>query len=99
MAPGPHKLYWKSQLVGVITEATFSDFPWMAGRFAARRLSTRVREVLDWVSAQADADDLQDPPFASDRVEGWAIVNPDGDRHELLMPPLVDFDKSIAEWR
>lgn len=95
----PHKLYWRSQLVGVITEAAFSDFPWMIGRFESRRVSKRLREVLEWFAAQVEADELQDPPFASDLVENWVIVKPDGGRHELLMPPLIDFDMGSAEWR
>ncbi|MFL5338669.1 MAG: hypothetical protein ACJ8F7_00760 [Gemmataceae bacterium] len=98
-AAAPHKLYWNSQLIGVITEATFSDFPWVIGRFEARRVSKRLRAVLNWFAAQAEADELQDPPFAAELVEGWVIVKADGSRHELLMPPLIDFDKGYAEWR
>ena len=98
-AAAPHKLYWNSQLVGVIAEATFSDFPWVIGRFEVRRVSKRLREVLNWFAAQAQSDELQDPPFASELLEGWVIVQPDGGRHDLLMPPLIDFDKGFAEWR
>lgn len=53
MVVGPLKLYWKQQLVGVITEATWSDFPWIIGRFEARRVGKRLREVLAWFAAQA----------------------------------------------
>jgi hypothetical protein len=99
MDAGPHKLYWRSQLIGVVTEAAFSDFPWVRGRFEARRVSKQVREVLDWFAVQAKIDELQDPPFSTNRVEGWVIEQFDGSRHELLMPPLVDFDEGTAEWR
>lgn len=99
MAAGPLKLYWKRQLVGVITKPRWSDFPQIVGRFEARRLSKRLREVLAWFAAQADADELQDPPFDADLVESWAIVKPDGSRVELPLPPLVDFSKRLAEWR
>ena len=54
---------------------------------------------MDWFTARAEADESQDPPFAPDLVEGWVIVKPDGGRHELLMPPLIDFDKGLAQWR
>jgi hypothetical protein len=99
MAVGPLKLYWKHQLVGVIRDATFSDFPWIIGRFEARRVSKRLREVLAWFAAQAEADELQEPPFDADLVGNWAIVKPDRSRAELLLPPLVDFNKGFAEWR
>ena len=98
-AAAPHKLYWKSQLVGVITDATFSDFPWVIGRFEARRVGKRLREVLDWFVAQAESDEPLDPPFAADLLEGWVIVRPGGERHELFLPPLIDFAKGFAEWR
>ena len=94
-----HRLYWNSQLVGVITEVTFSDFPWVIGRFQARRVGKRLRAVLDWFAAQAPDEEMQDPPFAPELLEAWVVVKPDGGRHELLMPPLIDFAKGFAEWR
>ncbi|MEO2092265.1 MAG: hypothetical protein ABGY75_22650 [Gemmataceae bacterium] len=99
MAATPLKLYWQSHLIGVITGSTFSDFPWVGGRFEPRRVPKRLREVLDWFAAQADADEPPDPPFAPDLLEGWVIIKPDGSRHELLTPPLIDFDTGAAEWR
>jgi hypothetical protein len=99
MAVSPLKLYWKKQLVGVISGATWSDFPWIVGRFETRRVSKRLRAVLEWFAAQAEADELQEPPFDSDCVENWAIVKPDRSRVELLLPPIIDFDKGLAEWR
>jgi hypothetical protein len=99
MSLGPLKLYWKKQLVGVITDVTSSDFPWNNGRFQARRMGRRLREVLEWLSTQAEADELQDPPFDAELVASWAIVKPDQTRVELLLPPIVDFHKGLAEWR
>jgi hypothetical protein len=99
MAAGPFKLYWNSQLVGIITEAAFTSFPWVAGRFEARRVSKRLREVLDWFATQVDTHELHDPPFAPDLLSGWCVVDPDGERTELLAPPVIDFDKGTAEWR
>lgn len=95
----PHELYWKEQLVGIITEVSFSDFPWLSGRFEPRSMSKPLQEVLDWCAAQAEADELQDPPFESDLMEAWVIVKPDGSRHELILPPLIDFTEGLAEWR
>lgn len=99
MDTGPLKLFWKTKMVGVVTDATFSDFPWKAGRFEARKMSERLREVLDWFAAQAVADELLDPPFAVDLLEEWVIVDANGVRHELFLPPLIDFAKGIVEWR
>ncbi len=99
MAATTLKLYWNSRLVGVITGATFSDFPWVIGRFEPRRVPKRLREVSDWLAAQAEADEPLDPPFAPDLLDGWVVIKPDGSRHELLMPPLIDFDKGIIDWR
>lgn len=98
-AATPLKLYWNSHLLGVITGATFTDFPWVSGRFEARRVPKRLREVLDWFKTQAEVDDPPDPPFASDLLDGWVVIKPDGSRHELLMPPPIDFDNGFAEWR
>jgi hypothetical protein len=99
MTVGPLKLYWKNQLVGVITESTWSDFPWIAGRFEAQPIPNLLREVLTWFASQAKAEELQDPPFDADLVRNWAIVKPDQSRVELLLPPIVDFIKGLAEWR
>jgi hypothetical protein len=99
MAAEPHKLYWNTQLVGVVTEAGYCDFPWVMGRFEARAVSERVREVLDWFAAQAEAEELSDPPFDTERLDEWVIVGADGGRYELLMPPLIDLDEGTAEWR
>jgi hypothetical protein len=99
MAVAPLKLYWKKQLAGVITDATWSDFPWVSGRFEARRLGKRLREVLAWFAAQAEADHLEDPPFDPERVGNWALVKPDRSRVQLLLPPIVDFSKGLARWR
>jgi hypothetical protein len=95
----PAKLYWKKQLVGVISDATWLDFPWIIGRFEARRAGKQIREVLRWIAAQAEADELQDPPFDAEWTENWAIVKPDRSRVELLLPPIIDFRKGFAEWR
>jgi hypothetical protein len=99
MGLGPLKLYWKKQLVGVITDAAVSDFPWVSGHFQPGRVAKRLREVLEWFAAQAEADELRDPPFDADLVGNWAIVKPDRSRVELLLPPVVDFARGYAEWR
>ena len=99
MATREHKLYWQSQLIGVIAGVTTTDYPWVRGRFEPRQVSEELREVLGWFAAQAEADDLQDPPFDPRLLEGWFIDNVEGERHELLVPPLIDFDQGVAEWR
>jgi len=99
VADGPLKLYWKNQLVGVIMDATWSDFPSVAGRFESRQVSQRLREVLKWFAAQAEGDELKDPPFEAELLENWAIVKPDRSQVELLIPPIIDFDRGLAEWR
>ncbi len=99
MSVGPLKLYWKKQLVGVITDAGWSDFPWIAGTFDARRLGKRLRAVLEWFEEQTRADELAEPPFAPEWLQNWSIVKPDRSRIELLAPPLVDFARGIVQWR
>jgi hypothetical protein len=99
MANGPLKLYWKRQLVGVITDAVWSDFPWIIGRFEARRVDKRLWAVLVWFAAQAEADELKDPPFDSEFVQNWSIGKPDRSRVELFLPPIVDFTEGFVEWR
>jgi hypothetical protein len=99
MAADLLKLYWKKQLVGVITDATWSDFPWVVGRFEVRRIGKRLRDVLTWFAEQAEADELQEPPFDAEVIGNWAVVKPDRSRVELPLPPVVDFDRGLAEWR
>ena len=99
MADGPLKLCWKEQLVGVITDATWSDFPWLSGRFEVRQMDEQQRQVLAWFAAQTEADELEEPPFAAEWIGNWAIVKADGSRVELLAPPIIDFSKGMAEWR
>jgi hypothetical protein len=86
-------------LVGLITDVGGSDFPWMDGRFEARRLGKRLRAVLEWFAAQAEAEELEEPPFPPDLLENWAMVKPDRGRVELVGPPLVRFAEGVVEWR
>jgi hypothetical protein len=99
MPAGPLKLYWNKQLAGIISEAGWADFPWLAGKFEARRMSKPLRAVLEWFATQADADRLEEPPFAAELLEGWAVVKPDRNRVELPCPPIVRFTTGSVEWR
>ncbi len=93
------ELYWKKQLVGVITGASWSDFPWISGKFEPRRLGKRLRALLEWFAEQAEADELEEPPFEPELLENWSIVKPDRSRVDLLCPPIIDFAAGVAEWR
>jgi hypothetical protein len=93
MTIGPLKLYWKKLLVGVITEASWADFPWIDGTFEARRLDKRLRIVLEWFDIQSEAERLEEPPFEPDLLENWSIVKPDRSQVELMCPPVVCLPK------
>jgi hypothetical protein len=93
------ELHWKDQLVGVISDATVSDFPWLAGKFAAKRVSKQLREVMTWFAAQAEADELAEPPFGPELLEDWVIVKADGTWTVLDGVPLVDLKRGSIEWR
>jgi hypothetical protein len=99
MAAGPFKVYWKRQLVGVITEVAWSDFPWIAGKWETRRLGKRLRGVLEWFEAQSEGDELKEPPFEPELLESWSLVKPDQTRVELIGPPIVHFADGSVEWR
>ena len=100
MGAGPVQLLWGDHPVGVITEVGWADFPWRGGRFRpAARLNKRIRAVLDWFAAQAAADRLDEPPFPTELLDGWAIAGPDGRRVALDGVPLVDLARGTIEWR
>ena len=93
------ELHWKDKRVGLISDAGVSDFPWLAGKFVVKRISKRLQTVLNWFAAQADAEELVEPPFDHDLLEHWTIVRSDGSRVELDCVPIVDLSKGTIEWR
>src|SRR5438067_700160 len=99
MKSGVLRLYWKKQLIGEITDYSGSDFPWFGGTIALKRISQRLRTVLEWFAAQATADDLEEPALEDELLNNWSIVKPDGSRVELLGVPLVRIGQGLIEWR
>ena len=99
MDGGRHRLYWRDQLVGVVTDVGWTDFPWAGGKIMVGELSGEVRAVLEYIGRESKtADGLQDWPFADEMAEHWRIVQPDGKEVEI-MPPVVDFADGFVTWR
>jgi hypothetical protein len=93
------KLFWRDQLVGTITGARWSDFPWVSGTLTITQLSPNIRTALEYVAAQVDTEEgLTDWPFAEDLGYHWQIVRPDGTAKEVSLP-IVDFSTGHVEWR
>jgi hypothetical protein len=96
---GQHVLYWRDQLVGVVTDVGYVDFPWAGGTIALGELSGEVRAVLEYIDRESKTEDgVQDWPFSDEMVDGWRIVKPDGTEVDIL-PPVVDFDDNSVSWR
>ncbi len=96
--PTQLELHWNGQLLGTIVEVGWSDWPWASGRLLSEKLSPELREVLQWFTRIADADELEDPPFAQHLVENWWLRSSDGRRYEICVP-IVDFQSRMIEWR
>jgi hypothetical protein len=99
MKKGLLGLYWKDRLVGTISDVHWSDFPWLIGKIALRRLTRPLRQALEYVSSESNSvDGLRDWPFAEELFWNWAVLNPDGSRKEIGIP-IVDFATGYVEWR
>jgi hypothetical protein len=99
MSDGRHLLYCGDQLVGVVTDVGWTDFPWAGGNISLAQLSAEVRAVLEYIDRESKTDDgLQDWPFPDELAEQWRIVKPDGEEVEI-MPPVVDFAEGFVTWR
>lgn len=94
-----HLLYWRDQLVGIVTDVGWTDFPWAGGKVAIATLSDEVCAVLEYIDFESKTDDgVNDWPFPDELAEHWKIVKPDGTEVEI-MPPVVDFAEGFVTWR
>jgi hypothetical protein len=99
MDDGRHLLYWRDQLVGVVTDVGWTDFPEVGGTFTVGQLSDEVRAVLEYIDRESKMDDgVQDWPFPDELADHWRVVKPDGTEVEI-MPPVVDFADAYVYWR
>jgi hypothetical protein len=95
----PLRLYWKDRLIGEITDASWTDFPWVGGKIKLKRLAKEMRQVLNYVFEQSRSEDgLRDWPFVDELFWNWSILKPDGSREEIGIP-IVDFADGSIEWR
>jgi hypothetical protein len=84
MAAKGLRLFWTDQLVGVITDAGWSDFPWASGELAVHEMPGELRSALEWATAQARSEGpLEDPPFPGALLENWWVEKPDGSKTEI----------------
>ncbi len=94
-----HRLYWKEQLVGIVTDVGWVDFPEAGGNITVGELSPEDRAVLEYIDTESKTDDgVCDWPFAEEFAEHWRIVKPDGTNVEIT-PPVLDFAESFVTWR
>lgn len=94
----PLTLCCNGQPIGQIAEAT-TDWPWASGKLAISNVPPDLRTVLEWFARQADSDDdLEDPPFDDELLDGWSIVGVDGAVAEISVP-VADFEAGTVEWR
>lgn len=99
MDDGKYLLYWRDQLVGVVTDVSWADFPWAGGTIAVSPLTDELRAVLEHIDRQSSTDEgLRDWPFPDELAEDWRIVKPDGKDIEIT-PPVIDFAEGYVTWR
>lgn len=93
------KLYWKERLVGRISGATFSDFPWKLGTFRPAKIPAKLKQVIEYIRTESASEaGLIDWPFPEEYMEHWRVEHEDG-RTEETSPPIIDFAKGTVEWR
>ncbi|MBL8798931.1 MAG: hypothetical protein JNM56_33915 [Planctomycetia bacterium] len=92
-------LFWKDQLVGFVSDASVSDFPWVCGKFTVCPIPKELRAALEYIHRESNTDDgLQDWPFPEEFLDHWKIVQSDETARETS-PPIIDFKKGIIDWR
>ncbi|MEM7345020.1 MAG: hypothetical protein AAF485_12320 [Chloroflexota bacterium] len=95
-----YRLYWKDQLIGVITNVGWSDFPWVGGDFTPAPMDSKLRKYLELLHNEA-LDDDEEPDellFQEAFSTGWSIERPDGSKTKIFAP-MVDFAEGWIEWR
>ena len=92
-----YRLFCDGRLVGLITNAQWSDFPWVIGAFAPAAIDDDVREVIEWFAAIGDAEELTDPPFPDHLLNNWRLESPGGERQQVDVP-IIDLNKGTVEW-
>jgi hypothetical protein len=99
MTDGEHQLFWREELVGIVTDVGWTDFPWAGGKITIGELSDEVRKVLEYIDCECKTEGgLQDWPFPEEYEENWRIIKPDGTEEEISFP-IVDFALSFVTWR
>lgn len=99
MAKEPLKLIWKDRIIGHITDAGWSDFPWVSGKFSLVSMPPDLREAMEWLHKESISEDgVSDWPFPEDFVWGWRLEKPDGTSEEISQP-IIDFGSGDIEWR
>ncbi|MBL8799217.1 MAG: hypothetical protein JNM56_35350 [Planctomycetia bacterium] len=99
MTDEPLQLFWKDQLIGRITDAGWSDFPWMSGKVSINQIPPELREAMEYLHREATSDDgVTDWPFPEEFAAGWRMVKPDGTAVEISQP-IIDFATGDVDWR
>ncbi len=93
-------LYWREQLIGVITNAAYIDFPWLGGMIELAAISNDIKVAFTYFHAmvEEDTEQLPDLPIADEMWKDWFIVTPDGKKRNIS-PPIVDFENGDVTWR
>jgi hypothetical protein len=99
MDDGRHLLYCRNQLVGVVINIGWTDFPEVGGKIAVSQLSNEVRTALEYIDQESKTEEgVHNWPFPDGLAEHWRIVKPDGTEVEI-MAPVVDFADGFVTWR
>ena len=92
-----YRLFCNDRLVGLITNAQWSDFPWVIGSFAPAAIDEDVRQVIEWFAAIGDAEEPAGPLFPDYLLNNWWIERPSGERKQVDVP-ILDLSKGTVEW-
>jgi hypothetical protein len=92
-----YRLFCDDRLVGLITNAQWSDFPWVIGAFVSAAIDDDVREVIEWFAAIGDAEELVDTPFPDHLLNNWWIERLSGERKQVDVP-IIDLSEGTIEW-
>ena len=98
MLKQPLKLYWRDQLIGHISEAAWSDFPWALGKVSIVSMQPELREAMEYLHRESYTEDgVTDWPYPEEFVWDWSIVDSDGETTEIGQP-IIDFNAGEIEW-
>ena len=94
----PLDLYWKNLLVGQVSDAAWSDFPWVFGKVTIFGMPADLRDAMEYLHRESHSEDgVCDWPFPEEFVWDWRVVDAEGESVDICQP-IIDFEAGEIEW-